>query len=420
MKIYKIFSIAAILLIGSSLSAQEAREYLKADVERAAGFYHSYEVPAADVSLETRPKGYKPFYISHYSRHGSRWHASEMRYEGTLGFFEEGDSLGVLTELGKRFLSDLRVVAADAEGHLGDLSPRGVREHKGIADRMYRTYPEVFHKGAAVDSRSSVFVRCVLSMAAFNEALKEHEPSLVMTRESSKKAMRTLCHSNGDAGYGRELTSLADSLRKAWIDTDRFMNRLFTDRGQFLKGQIRDEESLMYDCFELAGVMQCCDYLGKDLYYIFDEEEIWSLWKYLNAYAYSLFGPALKYGDCHMEDSKVLLRDFVEKADKVISGEEQVAAHLRFGHDANIIPLVSLMGVKVSSARVAVEDVTEHWNISEVSPMAANLQLVFFKNRKGQVKVRVLYNEKDADLPVEGAPFYDWEVLRGFLASKFE
>ena len=142
------------------------------------------------------------------------------------------------------------------------------------------------------------------------------------------------------------------------------------------------------------------------------------MWKYLNAYAYSLFGPAVKYGDCHLEDAKVLLRDFIDKADQVIAGKDQTAATLRFGHDANIIPLVSLMEVGIAAERVEVKEVTGHWNISLVSPMAANLQMIFVRNRKNEVKVRVLYNEKDAGLPIEGAPFYDWTVLRSYLVGK--
>ncbi len=416
---FRSFLIVIFAFLPVALTAQNSREYISKDVTRSAGFYHSYEVPQESSLKADRPKGYKPFYISHYSRHGSRWHASEARYFGTLDFFERGDSLGVLTQVGKQFLKDLRIIASDAEGHLGDLSPRGTREHKGIADRMYRHYPEVFHKKAVVDSRSSVIVRCVLSMAAFDESLKEHEPSLQITRESSKKTMSVLCHSKGDGGYGRELAGLTDSLRKVWIDPNAFMNRLFKDGGSYLDGKIRDGQSFMYDCFELAGIMQCCDYLGMNLYYIFSEDEIYNLWKYLNAYAYSIFGPSIKYGDCHLNDAKVLLRDFVEKADEVMDGRKNIAATLRFGHDSNIIPLVSLMEVKSAAARVKIEDVAEYWNISEVSPMAANLQLIFFKNRKGDVKVRVLYNEKDAQLPIAGGPFYDWTELRSFLVGKY-
>ena len=418
MKSKKIILAVSAVFLCLSISAQNSREYILQDQERSAGFYHAYEVPEPDPGTLTRPKGYKPFYISHYGRHGCRWHTSEPRYFGTLKFLEQGDSLGLLTETGRRFLKDMRVVCADAEGHLGDLSPRGAREHKGIADRMYRTYPEVFHKGAKVDSKSSVFVRCVLSMAAFDESLKEHEPSLVMTRESSQKNMGYIAHGSGDGGYGRELTNLSDSLRKAWIPTERFMNSLFTDSGRFLSGQIRDEESLMYDCFEMAGIMQSCDYLDIDLYYLFNEEEIYQLWRYLNANSYAWFGPAVRYGDHRLASARPLLRNFVETADKVIAGELDEAATLRFGHDSAIVPLISLIQGKVSSVRVPVPECTDHWNISIVSPMAANLQMIFFRDKKGNIKVRVMYNEKDAELPVAGGPFYDWEVLRAFLVSK--
>ena len=67
---------AAFLLLGLwGADAQTAREQIAAVPERAGGIYHSYEYrPAAAAPA---PDGYTPFYISHYGRHGSRWHASE-------------------------------------------------------------------------------------------------------------------------------------------------------------------------------------------------------------------------------------------------------------------------------------------------------------------------------------------------------
>ena len=67
---------AAFLLLGLwGADAQTAREQIAAVPERAGGIYHSYEYrPAAATPA---PDGYTPFYISHYGRHGSRWHASE-------------------------------------------------------------------------------------------------------------------------------------------------------------------------------------------------------------------------------------------------------------------------------------------------------------------------------------------------------
>ena len=74
---------AAFLLLGLwGADAQTAREQIAAVPERAGGIYHSYEYrPAAAAPA---PDGYTPFYISHYGRHGSRWHASESVYAGPL------------------------------------------------------------------------------------------------------------------------------------------------------------------------------------------------------------------------------------------------------------------------------------------------------------------------------------------------
>ena len=44
-------------------------------------------------------------------------------------------------------------------------------------------------------------------------------------------------------------------------------------------------------------------------------------------------------------------------------------------------------------------------------PMGANLQLVLYRNKAGEVLVRSLLNEKDVTLPIEceTAPFYPWD-----------
>ena len=83
----------------------------------------------------------------------------------------------MLTPKGRDLLAKVEVIAADARDRYGDLSPRGVAEHRGIAERMYKAYPEVFSTGDGrecyVQSRSTLVPRCILSMAAFNERLKE-------------------------------------------------------------------------------------------------------------------------------------------------------------------------------------------------------------------------------------------------------
>ena len=166
---------AAFLLLGLwGADAQTAREQIAAVPERAGGIYHSYEYrPAAAAPV---PDGYTPFYISHYGRHGSRWHASESVYAGPLKILRKAAEAGALTPLGRDVLGRVEIIAADADKRYGDLSPRGVAEHRGIAERMYKAYPEVFStadgRECRIESRSTLVPRCILSMAAFNERLK--------------------------------------------------------------------------------------------------------------------------------------------------------------------------------------------------------------------------------------------------------
>ena len=50
-----------------------------AQYEKYGGVYYAYQAPK--VKYTPVPKGYKPFYISHYGRHGSRWMPKDSRYE---------------------------------------------------------------------------------------------------------------------------------------------------------------------------------------------------------------------------------------------------------------------------------------------------------------------------------------------------
>lgn len=53
-------------------------------------------------------------------------------------------------------------------------------------------------------------------------------------------------------------------------------------------------------------------------------------------------------------------------------------------------------------------------------PMASNLQMIFFRNKKGDVLVKLVYNDKETSIPALKAfcgPFYKWEDLREYLVE---
>lgn len=58
--------------------------------------------------------------------------------------FREAQQQNALTELGNDVLKRLELLWQEVEGHGSDLTPLGVRQHQGIAERMYYAFPEVF------------------------------------------------------------------------------------------------------------------------------------------------------------------------------------------------------------------------------------------------------------------------------------
>lgn len=65
----------AVCLSFTTISAQTGRELLRENPMRAANAYHVYEAPK-DIKGTPVPEGFTPFYVSHYGRHGSRYHTS--------------------------------------------------------------------------------------------------------------------------------------------------------------------------------------------------------------------------------------------------------------------------------------------------------------------------------------------------------
>ena len=60
---------------------------------------YDFDVPA----LTPAPDGYKPFYISHYGRHGSRWCYSAAPYSRIRSRLTEAKERGLLTPRGLEF-----------------------------------------------------------------------------------------------------------------------------------------------------------------------------------------------------------------------------------------------------------------------------------------------------------------------------
>ena len=109
------------LSICFSSQAQSTRSIFKADRRVSAANYLAYPGPQKQPFTPV-PKGYVPFYLSHYGRHGSRWLIGERDYQRPVVWLMQADSLGKLTPKGKEVLQKLRIIRDAAAGRDGELT----------------------------------------------------------------------------------------------------------------------------------------------------------------------------------------------------------------------------------------------------------------------------------------------------------
>ena len=155
---------------------------------------------------------------------------------------------------------------------------------------------------------------------------------------------------------------------------------------------------------------------------LFTTDELYKMWETANFNFYATNSSYPLANGEHTANARNLVRDFLDKANSYVEGNKH-GASLRFGHDGNIIPLTALLKIEG-----AYSDAIEPGDLAKggyanfrISPMASNVQMIFFRNNRTpeDVVVRVLLNEKPATLPIEstGPGLYAWPVLKKYMES---
>ena len=74
-------------------------------------------------------------------------------------------------------------------GRDGELTQRGAEQHKGIARRMFKNFPEVFAGRTTIDAKSTTVIRCILSMENALQQLLLLNPQLTIKHDASMHDM---------------------------------------------------------------------------------------------------------------------------------------------------------------------------------------------------------------------------------------
>lgn len=400
------------------LSAQITRDRLKEDLTRAGGLMHSYEFN--EISDTKPPKGFKPFYISHYGRHGSRFHHSAEKFGTLQQVLRHAESIGNLTSDGLLLLAQTDSVLAAHDKLIGELTSKGQEEHKLIARRMSERFPSVFsdRKRNLIDAYSSVVRRCVLSMASSTSTLLKLNPHLDVHYTADDRIYPTISMGAVFSESKTYFAPILDNMLSSAIDWDSIAAKVFKDPSvaegsAFSHGQ---------DIWNMWSVCQCFEQVHIDILKYFTFDQLFENWRIHSGIMYLRFVDSPEFGKRLHKGMAPLLCDFVQKADEAIAGGK-VAATLRYGHDSTIMPLAAYMGLEGFTHPASVDDMpSEFWDFSTKVCMATNLQMVFYRNRKGEVLVKFVYNENEvtvpALVPVYGEVYYSWESVRDYFAAK--
>lgn len=404
------------LVLGTVATAQhrmnpEALARLQENPARAGVNTHAYEFP--EIQDTPAPAGFKPFYISHYGRHGSRsdWGlGSYRRLEKGLAAAQKE---GLLTAEGEALLQETRLVIEKTDNMNGRLTPLGLEEHKKIASRMYHRYPRVFKKGSRrIHANSSIVPRCIVSMAGFTTSLAATDPKLHITMDTGETIMNWIS-SDMTAEDRRASQPYLDKLWASFIpDTLFSREQLFTDVAAS-RALIPSAMTMMEDIYAVARMQESFE-IQADLFRHLPMDAIYKFWEWSSVEIYFRQDNSVEFGDRRMRTAAALLKDFIRRADAAIQTGE-MCADLRFGHDYGLLGLVGAMGLEGVGDRLTFDEACYGWLGDKLIPFASNVQWIFYRNRSGEVLVKFLYNEQEnllRGLQPYAGPYYRWSDVK--------
>ena len=423
MKHFLPYSLSAVLCLiiipFLSASAQQTRTEIAKDQRLAAANYRDYPTPTK--ALTPAPTGYQPFYISHYGRHGSRWLIGPNAFDKPYAALTKADSLGKLTPRGREVLATVKAMRDNGRSREGELTPLGAEQHRAIAKRMYEHFPQVFAGKTHVDARSTVVIRCILSMENELLQLAALNPQLTFTHDASYHDMYFMNDQESPFNKLRNTQAVKDSLKafnERHNDFTHMLRTVFNDTAYANRMAKTDLAFRLWNmCIDLDNTELRHHF--KPLYDLFSPDETYNAWLQNNAYWYCASGPNKITNGAGMYMQANLLRRFLADADSCVQLQHP-GAQLRFAHESTVLPFVCLLNINgFGNPRSGLDNLDkEGWASYRVFPMACNVQFIFYRSAKhNDILVKILLNEEEATLPVKTdcAPYYHWNDVRAYM-----
>ena len=410
-------TVIAILFLALTAWAQSSSpaDLLKADPRKAYGTDYPYEFTTQ--KLTKAPSGYKPFYISHYGRHGSRYYWNAFLYRELDSLLTTAHRKQQLTAEGEAFYQKFEKAKDELATGVSELSDLGWEQHQQMARTMYNNFPEVFKKGGNVYAIASLVGRCVLSMSGFCQELVQCNPKIEIREQSSRFTLDGVVPDDRQNPIKHSFPSPKPRYEK---NRDRFkgldnlrdivISRTFTNT-EGLPGNMHHHGSNLVNLYTSLPNIGHEGMMGN----LLKDEEVAACWESSNLGTYSWLFP-LQYRTIP------ILQDIIKKTDNVLNGASDRIADLRFGHDDRLGPLHILMGINGADQDpedpYQVKNIYQNWETCK----ASNIQFIFYRkgNDNASVLLKCLLNGKEATLPLptDNFPYYKYSDFRQFYLNR--
>ena len=394
-----------------------------------------------EVAYTNPPEGYYPFYLDYTGRHGSRYMGdpTDKQVAEVLLMAKEA---GQLTAKGDHLLDQAEQLVRLNEGNYGLLSDLGEQELEGIGRRALSLYSEVFGNSSLKVLTTDV-KRTKQSAEAFLSSYVSLYDTIAIQQEldTAQTTLRFFSYSDAYNSYRKSdyVTAVVDSIR-ASVENEQHTKNVIEgifeagfiaklDAGVVLSdGSTYNSKKLavmMYDLY--AAVFSFSEDIVKSFHLDFDHhffsnaEKKW-FDRAASCRSYMTLGPAFDINGIQAKVAAPLLISILKTADSVVNGK-QLDAYLKFGHAETTTPLATLMEIEgANNSAASILSFDSCWSTENIAPMAANIQLVFYKHQDADkpVLVKVLLNEKEVRIPVETDtyPYYKWENVREYYYNK--
>lgn len=424
----------------------KARQEIHDNVLLSASNYTAYVDPTE--ALTPAPKGYEPFYLTHYGRHGSRWLIGNGEYTEVIDVLNRAHDKGKLTQRGEELREKITrfYIDTNARQRLGELTDLGEIQHHRIGKRMTEHFPEIFGaKTCQVDARSTVVIRCILSMEAECEELCRFNKNLRIHNDVSNAFQYYLNREPWEKRLQDERGALwrkaQFDARKEYTHPERFWNSIVNDP-DYRDERLGSRGDVMRRTFDICANMQS-HLKGISLWDFFTEEEVYDQWRIRNVEWYVNYSAGL----CPFSQAN-LLQNFLETADTCVfsmrpvlkdgkvtpaygNNRDYYGATLRFGHEVVVMPMAALLELGDCYPEWPLDDLRnldKVWANFRIFPMASNIQLIFYRPKKGNavkkddILVKALLNEREVTLPGKAVTgcYYRWSELCDYYQKKLD